>query len=657
MAVIGTAGHVDHGKTTLVHALTGVSTDRLPEEKRRGITIELGFAPMPVRYEGNDHVLSIVDVPGHESFVGTMVAGAQGIDVALLVVAADVGVMPQTREHLVILGGLGIGSLIVALTRCDVADAETRALARMDVEQAVAETRFRAAPIYEVSGKTGAGIEELRQALAEAALRVDVAERKNRPFRLSVDRAFAPRGQGVVVTGTIVDGSIDVGDEIERLPAGDRLRVRGIHVHGQAVQRAQATGRVALALAGVELAQLRRGDVLATPGSLLASRAFDAVLERPVGGRAFGRRARIAIHAGTDEASARLVPLADAEDAGDAKAPRESTTSATASATTIGGGERRLVRVILASPLAVAVGDRLIARGDPRLASVGATVGSLEVLRVSPGRLLGGRVAYGAALRRLLDADATARARFEIDAAGLAGLSASALAPRLRRRTMSKELTRALQPLEQRGSTNPRYVGEGPRAKVTAAILATLAKYHESHPDDEGAPLATALAVVPANAVPGLEAGCLDAAVAAGSVVRSGERVRLASFTPRARVDDPLAEKIVERLRAAGTAPPFLQEIADELGLSAERARAFAVALENAGALVHVQGDFWLARATTDELERRVVEFIEKSGQMTTGEFKELVGASRKFVMPLAEWLDARKVTLRVGDVRKLRRV
>ncbi len=651
MAVIGTAGHVDHGKTTLVHALTGVQTDRLPEEKRRGITIELGFAPMPVRFRGNDHVLSIVDVPGHESFVGTMVAGAQGIDVALLVVAADAGVMPQTREHLVILAGLGVASLVVALTRCDVADAETRELARMDVEQAIAETRFRTARMFEVSGKTGEGIDELRTALAEAALGVDVGERKNRPFRLSVDRAFAPRGQGVVVTGTIVDGTVVVGDDIERWPTGDRLRVRGIHVHGKSVDRAQATGRVALALAGVELSQLRRGDVLSAPGSLLAARAFDAVLERPSGGRAFGRRARIAIHAGTDESNARLVPLTDTDERAD------SAEGAKNSATTIGGGERRLVRVVLATPLAVAVGDRLVARGDPRLASVGATLGALEVLRVAPGRLLGGRLAYGNELRRLLDADSTSRARFEIDASGVAGISASFLAPRLRRRSMSKDLSRGLLPLEQRGSQDPRYVGETPRAKVTAAIAAALGRYHEAHPDEEGAPLATALSVVPANAVSGLADACLDAAVAAGKMVRSGERVRLASFTPRARIDDPVAEKIVERLRAAGTAPPFLQEIADELGLSAERARAFATALASAGSLVHIQGDFWLAKTVIDDLQARVVAFIEKTGQMTTGELKDLVGASRKYVMPLAEWFDAKKVTLRVGDVRKLRKI
>ena len=651
MAVIGTAGHVDHGKTTLVRALTGVDTDRLPEEKKRGITIELGFAPMVVQHQGNTKTLAIVDVPGHERFVGTMVSGAQGVDVALLVVAADAGVMQQTREHLVVLEGLGVPALVVALTRSDLADEETRALARVDVEDVLATTRWKGAPIFEVSGKTGDGIEPLRQALAEATRHVDLQERRARPARLAIDRAFVPRGQGVVVTGTLVDDSVSVGDELEQLPRGEKLRVRGLHVHGKPVESVAATARVALALAGAELADVRRGDVLATPGTLLATRAFDAVFTRPTGGRAFGRRARVSIHAGTDESPARLVPLGvlTTEGVDEAKDPGKTGLG------TIGGGERRLVRVVLAQPLSVAVGDRVVVRGDARLAGVGTTLGALEVLRVSPGRFLGGRARYVETLRTIAAADPTARARLEIEATGLAGLTPAALVPRLARRSTTKDLTRALAPPEVRGGSITRWVGAPARAKMRQALLDALAKFHAQHPDDDGAPQATVLSAAPANAAPGVAEQVLEAALASNEIVRTGERLRLATHRQNARADDPVALALADRLDAAALSPPVLQELAKELAIDAARARALATALAAAGRAVHVQGDLWFSRGAIDDLRARLVARLQEKGSISTGEFKELVGASRKYVVPLAEWFDTQKVTLRVGDVRKLR--
>ncbi|MEO7092049.1 MAG: selenocysteine-specific translation elongation factor [Polyangiales bacterium] len=648
MPVIGTAGHVDHGKTTLVRALTGVDTDRLPEEKRRGITIELGFAPMVVTHRGNTKTLAIVDVPGHERFVGTMVSGAQGVDVALLVVAADAGVMQQTREHLVVLEGLGIPALVVALTRCDLADEETRALARVDVEDVLAQTRWKGAPIHEVSGKTGDGIEALRQALADATQHVDLAERRARPARLAIDRAFVPRGQGVVVTGTLIDGTVAVGDELEQLPRGATLRVRGLHVHGKAVESVTATARVALSLAGAELADVRRGDVLAAAGTMVSMRAFDAVFTRPIGGRAFGRRARVSIHAGTDESPARLVPLGALE-------PKDAGSADPAGLTTIAGGERRLVRVVLAQPLAVAVSDRVVVRGDARLAGVGTTLGALEVLRVSPGRFLGGRGRYVETLRAIAAADATARARLEVEATGLSGLTQPGLVPRLARRSTTKDLLRALTPLEVRAGSVTRWVGAPARAKMRQALLDALKKFHAQHPDDEGAPQATVLSAAPANAAPGVAEQVLEACIAAAEIVRAGERLRLATHRQNARPDDPVALTLADRLDAAAMSPPVLQELAKDLSIDTGRARALATALATAGRVVHVQGDLWFSRPVLDDLRARLVARLQEKGSITTGEFKELVGASRKYVMPLAEWFDTQKVTLRVGDVRKLR--
>jgi selenocysteine-specific elongation factor len=644
LAVLGTAGHVDHGKTTLVRALTGVDTDRLPEEKRRGITIELGFAPLQVKDpDGRERTVAIVDVPGHERFVGTMVGGAQGVDVALLVVAADAGVMPQTREHLAILEGLGVTRVLVALTRCDAADEETRALARIDIEDVLARTPWPRAQIFEVSGRTGQGIDELRAAIAKETRALDSSERQRRPARLAIDRAFVPRGQGVVVTGTLVAGTIAVGDELELVPQGRRVRVRGLHQYGAAVTKATATGRLAIGLAGIELAEIHRGEVLVAPGSIEVTRAFDAVLTRSSQGRAFGRRARIAVHVGTDEVPGRLIPLA----------PLSPDTDASKS--TIGPGETWLVRAVLLRRVGVAAGDRAVARGDSPLAGIGTTIGALEVLRVHPGRLGGGRAKYATILRGYREGDAAARARIELESAGLSGVAAEELARRLRERTIPKELARALAPFELKSGGTTRWISDAGRALARKQLLAALDKFHGEHPDESGAPLAEIVGAIPANAAPGLADSTLERAIAANEIVRTGERVRKSSFKARARADDPQALAIADRLREGGVAPPTLTEIARDVGLDPTRARALASAIAASGSIVHVQGDLWFDRPTIDGLRTRLVSHLKERGSITTGEFKDLVGASRKFIVPLAEYFDAQKVTLRVGDVRKLR--
>lgn len=648
MAVLGTAGHVDHGKTTLVRALTGVDTDRLPEEKKRGITIELGFAPLVVRDpDGRERTVAIVDVPGHERFVGTMVGGAQGVDVALLVVAADAGVMVQTREHLAILAGLGVKQLLVALTRCDVADEETRGLARLDVEEVLSRTPWANAKIYEVSGKTGLGIDALRDAIAAETRALDGGERQRKPARLSIDRAFVPRGQGVVVTGTLVSGTVSVGDELELLPDGRRVRVRGLHQHGQAVQKAAATGRLAIGLGGVELAEVHRGDTLATPGTIAVTRAFDALLVRTGLGRPFGRRARFTIHAGTDEVAGRLVPL------GPLVAPEDDA----AARTTIGPSETWFVRAVLSRPVALAAGDRSVARADTPIAGLGTTVGSLEVLRVHPGKLGGGRAKYSAVLRGYRVGDSLAHAKIEIDSSGLAGITATELARRLPERAVPKELARGLSGLESKSGGSVRWVGDAARARARQVLVAALDRWHAEHPDDEGAPLAAVMSAVPENAAPGLADVTLERLVASNEVVRSGEKLRKTSFKPRARADDPQAVEIARRLREGALAPPTLAEIARELSLDPTRARALALSVAATGAIVHVQGDLWFERTALDGLKQRLIAFLEQKGSITTGEFKDLVGSSRKFVVPLAEWFDGQKVTLRVGETRKLRGV
>ncbi|MDE3171989.1 MAG: selenocysteine-specific translation elongation factor, partial [Gemmatimonadota bacterium] len=347
--IVGTAGHIDHGKTTLVRALTGVDTDRLPEEKRRGITIELGFAPLQLDGVGT---VGVVDVPGHEAFVRTMLAGAAGIDVGLLVVAADDGVQPQTREHLAILRLLGVRGGVVALTKCDLADEEWIALVEEDVGALLRDTPFRDAPIVRVAPGNGPALDAVRDALARA-LRAVAARDPGDVFRLPVDRVFSVHGTGTVVTGTTWSGSLARDAQVRVLPSGTGARVRGIQNHGAPAERALPGQRTAVALAGVEVADVRRGDVLVTDPAwepTLALRADATLLaDAP---RALGPRTAVRLHLGTAEVGARIA----------------------AAGGPFGPGQTRAVRIVLDAPLVARGGDRFVLRFASPLATIGGGV-------------------------------------------------------------------------------------------------------------------------------------------------------------------------------------------------------------------------------------------------------------------------------------------
>src|SRR5438093_2129737 len=306
--IVGTAGHIDHGKSALVRALTGTDPDRLKEEKERGITIDLGFAHLDL---GGGVVASFIDVPGHERFVRNMLAGAHGIDAVMLVVAADESVMPQTREHFHICRLLGVPRGLVALTKCDLADAETQALAEMEVRELVAGSFLEGAPVVRVSARTGEGLDEIRRGLREMALRAG-----ERPtdglLRLPVDRVFTLRGFGTVVTGTLVSGRLDAGEEIEVLPSGRRVRVRGLQVHGEPVESVAAGSRAAVNLASVEVDELSRGDVLARPGTVASSSILDVEMTLLPGQKPLKDQTRVRVHVASAERLARVRLLATA---------------------------------------------------------------------------------------------------------------------------------------------------------------------------------------------------------------------------------------------------------------------------------------------------------------------------------------------------------
>ena len=359
--ILGTAGHIDHGKTTLVRALTGVDTDRLPEEKRRGITIDLGFAPLVLDGVGT---LGVVDVPGHEAFVRTMVAGATGIDLALLVVAADEGMMPQTREHLAILSLLGVDTGVVALTKSDLVDADWLALVEEDVQSALATTPLAGAAIVPVSAQTGAGLGALKSALADA-VRLIPTRAADDLFRLPIDRAFTVKGTGTVVTGTVWSGALERDATVRLLPADRAVRVRGLHAHGRSVDRVQARDRAALALAGVELGDVGRGAVLVQGSAWRAVRVLRAdVALWSAAPRALGPRSRVRLHLGTSDVSARLVVPGG----------------------TLAPGAATSARVVLDEAIVARTGDRFVLRDASPAATLGGgiIIDPLAPLRARP---------------------------------------------------------------------------------------------------------------------------------------------------------------------------------------------------------------------------------------------------------------------------------
>jgi selenocysteine-specific elongation factor len=614
MAVVGTAGHIDHGKTALVRALTGIDTDRLPVEKQRGITTELGFAHM----ELGGLPVSVVDVPGHERFVKSMAAGAAGLDLVMLVIAADEGVMPQTREHLDICELLGVGAGVVVLSKADLVDAEWLAMVEGEVRAALAGSFLAGAPIVPVSAKTGAGLDRLRAELA-ASLAALPARRSGGVLRLPVDRVFTIRGFGTVVTGTIWGGAVAPGDELVVLPRGLATRARGVEVHGGAAASATAGQRAAVNLAGLAVDDLARGDVLAHPGAIAPSHILDVRFRHLAAAQApLPARSRVLLHHGTTQVVASL-HLADAPLAPGAT----------------GLGQLRLDQT---TPIAALPGDRFIVRGFVPLAHHGTTLGGGEVLRVQAARLRrGAEVAAGA----LAGAPLAERLRFEIRAAKAAGVDTAGLGRR------TGQPPAALAPLLEELAAGGEIVAAGDTwlggetvAEIEARALALL----DAAPD-RAIPREELRGRLPAA----LPARGFDAVLAA--LVRRGAIAVELEVVRRERRDaapalSPADQELLDRFRAWGLEPPRPGEIAGKPAL--DRLLAARV-------VTKVKSDYYVATEAIRALEARLLAHLDAHGQISPQEWKELTGTTRKFSIPLAEYFDAEKVTLRVGDLRRRR--
>jgi selenocysteine-specific elongation factor len=635
--VLGTAGHIDHGKTALVRALTGVDTDRLPEEKARGITIELGFAPLDLP-DGTR--LSMIDVPGHERLVRTMVAGASGIDLVLLVVAADEGAMPQTREHLAICQLLGLEHGVVAITKTDLVDDEIAALAEQEVRALLADGPLARAAVLRVSAATGAGLEALREALATLSASAAARTPRAGPARLAVDRAFSMKGFGTVVTGTLVGGPLSIGQTLALLPSGRRVRVRGIQSHGTAVETALPGARTAVNLQGVELAEVARGDVLGDPDALAASSVFDARVVWLEGAPPLADRTSVELLAGTAERRARVSSIGTAA---------------------IAPGTSGFARVHVEGPaLPLLPGDRFVLRGFARLPGGGTTIGGGVVLDVAPPHRRRSDPALARDLAALLRRDPEVDVRVRVTRSGLRGLEREAL----RRETglppdaLDALLGRLVGEERVHATAAGRLLSPDAITALEERIAGALETFHGVEPLRPGMPRGALAGALPEYLAPDAVDLVLARLSAAGRVRSGAEGVALASHDAGAALSEPeraLAARLREEARAAGLEPPTLKEWSERTRCDPERLRPLLAHLEREGALVRATGDLWFDRAAVDALRERLVAHLRTHGDLETRAYKELIGTSRKHAVPLMELFDAERLTLRVANRRVLR--
>jgi len=617
--IIGTAGHIDHGKTALVRALTGIDADRLPEEKARGITIDLGFAHL----EEGDARIGFVDAPGHERFVRNMLAGAGGLDAILLVVAADEGVKPQTREHFAIARLLGLSRGLVALTKVDRVAPELREVVSLEVREFLAGSFLENAPILPVSARTGEGIDELRRALLDVAV-AGQREREERPLRLPIDRAFSIAGFGSVVTGSLVSGSVAAEQRVEILPEGAPARVRRVEVHGREVPRAQAGERTSVNLAGVDLASLRRGQTVATPGAMRPSRRLLVRLELLADAQGLKSGATVTFHHFASEAAARVrLPERDFLDPGKS-AP---------------------ALLTLAIPAAAVAGDRFVLRRP----SPPATIGGGEVLDAEPPRRIAPEdlevFQAGGARERLMR-----RIARRAEGASLDDLSRQEwLKP--------DEVRNLLESPEKSGElvalSGGRFYIAAPRlAELGEQIRALVQKELRDRPGATGAPRAVVLEKLFSHFDAKLAEEAIGRLAAGGTIEVRGEEVRLPGGGSLPAGDQKLAEKIASRFDEGGLEPPSPGEIVQAFGAKQKIVEGLIAFLAKERRLAKLPGGFYISQKAVDEAIARLRATGLKS--FSVPEFKEKFGLTRRIAIPLLEHLDEKKVTRRAGDRREL---
>ena len=625
--VIGTAGHIDHGKTTLVKRLTDVDCDRLAEEKKRGMTIELGFAPFTLP---SGQTISIVDVPGHEKFIRQMVAGAAGIDAVMLVIAADDGVMPQTREHLAILSLLGIKNGLTVINKIDLVDEEMLEMAVDDAKSLLADTFLADKPVIPVSAYTGAGIEELKKALQRMTETADAKSRKG-AFFLPVDRAFHISGFGTVVTGTAINGEVREGDEVEVMPRSFPSKVRSIQVHGAPVSVATAGQRVAVNLAGISLSDVGRGDVVTAKDCFTASKCLDVSIRLLPSAEPLKHWQRLRLHVGTTDTVTR-VSLLDREQI----LPGESAAAQLITEDPVVASMNSCFILRTYSPLVTVAGGKILMPAGERPKNRQSKTALLEYLdRLSEEPQLKERLLALINYKGLINAADAARMN-EINIA---------------------ELMRALSPLEARGEIgvirggSAVLLSKGKMEELSSGLAKALASFHREHPERKGMPAEECAQAIDLQDTK-FTRELLTLFEKQGVIKFEDERARLADFEP---FDEELFSANVTALKKyavkMGYSMPSVEEAQAALGFTAEEMKRIIAYLKEKKELALITGAFLLFLEIEADFKEKLANI---SGDITLAAVRDATGSSRKYALPLLEYFDSKGITRRVGDKRIL---
>jgi selenocysteine-specific elongation factor len=630
--ILGTAGHIDHGKTSLIKALTGIDTDRLKEEKLRGITIELGFAWLDL--PGGQH-LGIVDVPGHEKFVKNMVAGASGIDLVALIIAADEGVMPQTKEHLDICKLLGIKHGLVALTKIDMVDEEWLELATDDVTSFLKGSFLEGAPIIPVSSLTGKGLPEFVKALD--TLCAEVPERSSSGlFRLPVDRVFSMKGFGTVITGSLVSGGVRVGDTIMIYPSGIQTKVRGLQVHNQSVDHATAGMRTAINFQGLERTATKRGDVLGGVNTLKPSYMVDVVLTYlPSKRKALENRTRVRFHTGTSEILGNVI-LLDREE--------------------LKSGDAAVAQFRLESPVSVVKDDRFVIRSYSPI----RTIGGGYIINPVPRKHKRFKEPVLSVLKRLADSPPEEIIISQVRESGLLGVTFSDLMimTNLPERELEKHLQQLLSQkvVIQVDRDNRIFLHGSVLDQLREEAIQILEAYHKAHPLKTGMSKEAFKSNLPDTL--GLRAFnvLLEDLTKSNKVVQEKDIIHLSGHRIALEADQKdIRHKIERTYLETGLQPPYFKELVASMGENPGRVADVLGHMLQEGILLKIKEGLYFHKDVIETLKAKLVSFLTANTQITTPQLKEVTGVTRKYMIPLIEYFDAIKVTIRVGDVRKLR--
>ncbi len=630
--ILGTAGHIDHGKTTLIKTLTGVDLDSLKEEKARGITIQLGFTSLSLP---SGQRLGIVDVPGHEKFVRNMVSGVGGIDIVLFTIAADEGIMPQTREHLDICQILKIKRGVIALTKTDLVDEEWLQMVKDEIKEFTKGSFLENASVIPLSSVTGQGIPSLLTTLD--TLSREVEERTSEGiFRLPIDRVFTMKGFGTVVTGTLISGTISIGDNVEILPEKIEARIRGIQVHNQQVEKANAGSRTAINLQGVDRDFLGRGSILVPIKTLNPTLRIDIKIEHlSSSSKSIKNRSRIRFHSGTSEVLAQLI-LLDKEE--------------------LPPGSSSLVQLKLEEPVVVLPRDRFVIRSYSPI----FTIGGGEVLDAHPHkhkRLASETLSQLNALQEGSDKN---NISLFVSDSGLAGLDLPQLISRMGKEPSQLSLLLNELIKEKKlvliDEESQKVIATQKYEELKSMLLEQIRNYHKKFPLKKGMLKEELKSKLPPLVDSRLFNRLLTDLINSSSIKIEKDKLWLHQHKPTLKdAQKELKDRIAKIYLEGNLTPPSFKELIEQLSSNEKETKSIIDLLAADGTVVKVKENLWFHRETLETLEKTLIEFIKKNGEITTSQFKDLTQASRKYTIPLMEYYDQLKITIRVGDKRVLR--